>query len=97
MRKSPVRLTDSMRRKVAAEYAAAPKLEKAAIAARYNVSKSICSVWVKRGLGTARTARTARTADGQLESALYRLVLHGRQAGVISRDEARELLGLVIS
>jgi transposase len=97
-RKAPTLLTDDMRRKVATEYAAAGKLDKAAIRARYNVSTGAICDWIAKGYANGKKPAApfgkARKVDRSLEDLLWTVVIAARERGDIDVSEARRLLEL---
>lgn len=59
-RKAPVHFTEDMKRRIASEWQRARKLEKSALRAKYNVTGSTVTGWIRRGLANGPTPRLYR-------------------------------------
>lgn len=91
-RKTPVRMTEDMRHKVAGEYRRAKKLDKRAIRERYNLSTGAINNWVRQGYGQGEEGTVGKGNPENTHRILVRGVLESVAGGAITVKEAEEAI-----
>lgn len=95
-RRPRVHFTPDMQAKIAREYAGARLKDKAAIRAKYGVSTSAICRWLKDSSRASGAAIPGKRVATGLEEILWKVVIEARRAGTVTKEEARQILELVL-